>query len=89
VDGREITLHGLDQYLRFDGATVEYGEMSLKTTDTGVKPQPPTTTQVPLPVRLSESIFRELNDLLAGLNIGLKAETDDDEEVNFDYSDLI
>jgi hypothetical protein len=63
--------------------------MSLKTTDTGVEPQPPTTTQVPLPVRLSESIFRELNDLLAGLNIGLKAETDDDEEVNFDYSDLI
>jgi len=89
VDGREITLHGLDQYLRFDGATVEYGETSLEKTDRGLQPQPPTTTQVPLPVRLSESIFRELNDLLAQLNIGLRAETDDDEEVNFDYSDLI
>jgi len=89
VDGREITLHGLDQYLRFDGATVEYGETSLEKTDRGLQPQPPTTTQVPLPVRLSESIFRELNDLLAQLNIGLQAETDDDEEVNFDYSDLI
>jgi len=89
VDGREITLHGLDQYLRFDGATVEYGEMSLEETDKGLQPQPATTTTIPMPVRLSESIFRELNDLLAGLNIGLQAETDDDEEVNFDYSDLI
>jgi hypothetical protein len=89
ADGREITLHGLDQYLRFDGATVEYGETSLEETDKGLQPQPPTTTQIPLPVRLSESIFRELNDLLAQLNIGLQAETDDDEEVSFDYSDLI
>jgi hypothetical protein len=89
VDGREITLHGLDQYLKFDSCTVEYGETSLKETDKGIEPQPPTTTQIPLPVRLSESIFRELNDLLAGLNIGLQAETDDDEEVSFDYSDLI
>jgi len=89
VDGREITLHGLDQYLRFDSCTVEYGETSLEKTNKGLQPQPPTTTQIPLPVRLSESIFRELNDLLAQLNIGLQAETDDDEEVNFDYSDLI
>lgn len=89
ADGREITLHGLDQYLRFDSCTVEYGETSLEKTDRGLEPQPPTTTQVPLPVRLSESIFRELNDLLAQLNIGLQAETDDDEEVSFDYSDLI
>jgi len=89
VDGREITLHGLDQYLRFDSCTVEYGETSLEKTNKGLQPQPPTTTEIPLPVRLSESIFRELNDLLAQLDIGLKAETDDNDEVNFDYSDLI
>jgi len=89
ADGREITLHGLDQYLRFDGATVEYGEMSLEETDKGLQPQPATTTTIPMPVQLSVSVFRDLNDLLAQLDIGLQAETESDDVAEYDYSDFI
>jgi hypothetical protein len=89
IDGREVTLCGLDQYLRFDSCTVKYGRASFTQKTGGFEREPALTKQIPMPVRLSESIFRELNDLLAQLDIGLSAETDDDEEVDFDYSHLI
>jgi hypothetical protein len=89
ADGRTITLHGLDQYLRFNHATVKYGRASFEQNKGGFEPEPALTKNIPMPVRLSESIFRELNDLLAQLDIGLSAETNDDESVDFDYSDLI
>nr|WP_159373875.1 hypothetical protein [Haloquadratum walsbyi]SPC48805.1 uncharacterized protein R5 [Haloquadratum walsbyi] len=93
-EGREITIQGLDQYMRFDAATVKYGEKTFSRGGGGVYEENgfvdnTFTAQIPMPVRLSETIFRELNDLLAQLNIGLQAETNDDEGVDFDYSDLI
>jgi hypothetical protein len=89
VDGRQITLHGLDQYLRFDAATVQYGETTVEQTPAGFEHQSPVTKTVPMPVRMSETIFRELNDLLAQLDIGLQAETESDDVASYDYSDLI
>ena len=89
LDGREITLNGLDEYLRFDGVTAEYGEISLEETPNGLQPQQPERTEIPLPTRLSESVFRELNQLLADLDVGLQAETQSDDVAEYDYSDLI
>lgn len=89
LNGREITLNGLDEYLRFDGVTAEYGEISLEETSNGLEPQPPERTEIPLPTRLSESVFRELNQLLADLDVGLQAETQSDDVAEYDYSDLI
>jgi hypothetical protein len=89
LNGREITLNGLDEYLRFDGVTAEYGEISLEETPNGLQPQQPERTEIPLPTRLSESVFRELNQLLADLDVGLQAETQSDDVAEYDYSDLI
>lgn len=89
LDGREITIHGLDQYLRFDGVTAEYGEISLEETNRGLQPQQPERTEISLPVRLSESVFRELNQLLADLDIGLSAETQEETEYEMHYDDLL
>jgi hypothetical protein len=47
------------------------------------------TTQINIPRTLSESVFRATNNLLADLDVGLDAERRKDEEVSFDYSDLI
>jgi hypothetical protein len=88
-NGREITLHGLDQFLRFDTCTVKYGRSTLEQNTRGFQAEPATTTEIPMPVRLSESIFRELNDLLAQLDIGLSAETQSDDIAELDYSDLL
>jgi hypothetical protein len=89
LDGREITINGLDEYLRFDGVTAEYGEISLEETSNGLEPQPPERTEIPLPARLSESVFRELNQLLADLDIGLSAETQEETEYEMQYDDLL
>jgi hypothetical protein len=89
ADGREITITGLDQYLRFNECTVEYGTNNLEITANGLEPQPATTTTIPMPVQLSVSVFRDLNDLLAQLDIGLQAETESDDVAEYDYSDFI
>jgi len=34
-------------------------------------------------------VFRDLNDLLAQLDIGLQAETESDDVAEYDYSDFI
>lgn len=47
------------------------------------------TTTMGVPRSLSEDVFRATNKLLADLDIGLDAEQIEDEEVSFDYSDLI
>jgi len=41
------------------------------------------------PVEVSEAVFRASNRLLADIGLGLEAETVEDGEVSFDYSDLI
>jgi hypothetical protein len=47
------------------------------------------TTNISMPRDASEDVFRAINKLLADLGVGLDAETIEDDEASYDYSDLL